>query len=299
MSRKDWPEGAWSTSQKSLLRRCPKAHKLRYQHGIVPKATPSEALLIGTGFHRVRELVTLEVLRGNETDEDVWQSAIETARAECPDGPASLEITRLARAYMKRYGTANAGYGDNLVVEGSEKVLLGGELHQAHGGFAAIADAVLLASGGQSSGWFDDVVVNAESRRWLVETKTTGRTPSGTIDEIAAERRIWDQCLSLAYCGWKTYGEIPGVLYDIVVKTKTVGFLRVPVVLTEEELLRWEAEQIEAEQLFGLSCANRDACAPPVGFRCDYFDFCYGTADDKEQLYELRRGRELSGPEEV
>lgn len=286
MSRKDWPEGAWSTSQKSLLRRCPKAHKLRYQHGLVAKGYANDALLIGTGFHRVRELVCLEVLRGGETTDDVWQAAIETARAECPSGPVSLEITRLARAYMQRYGTDNAGYGENFIVEGSEKVLLGGGLHAAYGGFAAIADAVLLTA--------DD-----EARRWLVETKTAGRTPAGTIDELAAERRTWDQCLTLAYCGWKTYGEIPGVLYDIVVKNKSPVFLRVPVLVTEAELLKWEAEQIEGEQLFGLSCANRDACAPPVGFRCDYFEFCHGTDEDREQLYTLRVGRELSAPEDV
>lgn len=287
MSRKDWPEGAWSTSQKSLLRRCPKAHKLRHQHGLVPKAVVSEALLIGTGVHRVRELVTLEALRGEETTDSVWQQAIETARAECPSGPASLEITRLARAYMQKYGTANAGYGDDFIVEGSEKVLLGDALHAAYGGFAAIADAVL----------FD--TARAPEQRWLVETKTAGRTPAGTIDEIAAERRTWDQCLALAYCGWKTYGEIPGVLYDIVIKNKVVAFLRVPILITEAELLKWEAEQIEGEQLFGLSCANRDACAPPVGFGCDYFKFCHGTDEDREQLYTLRTGRELSAGDAV
>lgn len=284
MSRsKDWPEGAWSTSQKSLLHRCPKAHKLRYQHGLVTRSAPSDALLIGTGFHRARELVTLEVLRGGETTEECWQQAIETARAECSSGPASLEITRLVRAYMQRYGLENAGYG-SLVVEGAEKVLLGGNLHAAYGGFGAIADAVLV----------DDAGV-----RWLAETKTAGRTPSGTIDELAAERRTWDQCLSLAYCGWKTYGDAPGVLYDIVVKNKTPVFLRVPVLVTEAELLKWEAEQIEGEQMFGLSCANRDACAPPVGFRCDYFEFCHGTDEDREQLYTLRTGRELSADGDV
>ena len=283
MSRsKDWPEGAWSTSQKSLLHRCPKAHKLRYQHGLVAKGEPSDALLIGTGFHRVRELVCLEILRGGETTDDVWQQAIETARAECSSGPASLEITRLVRAYMRRYGLENAGYGDGYSVEAAEKVLLGGDLHKAHGGFGAVADAVL----------FND-------RIWLVETKTAGRTPPGTIDELAAERRTWDQCLSLAYCGWKTYGDVPGVLYDIVVKNKTPVFLRVPVLVTEAELLKWEAEQIEGEQMFGLSCANRDACAPPVGFRCDYFEFCHGTDADREQLYTLRTGRELSADADV
>lgn len=293
MSRKDWPEGAWSTSQKSLLRRCPKAHKLRYQHGLVPRAVASDALLIGTGFHRVRELVTLEALRGGETTDSVWQHAIETARAECPSGPASLEITRLARAYMQKYGTANAGYGENFIVEGSEKVLLGGGLHREHGGFAAIADAVLFDASSECAVKFGYM------RRWLVETKTAGRTPPGTVDELAAERRTWDQCLSLAYCGWKTYGEIPGVLYDIVVKNKTVAFLRVPVLVTEAELLTWEAEQVESEQLFGLSCANRDACAPPVGFGCDYFKFCHGTDEDREQHYTLRTGRELSAGDAV
>ena len=282
MSRsKDWPEGAWSTSQKSLLRRCPKAHKLRYQHGLVTREMPSDALLIGTGFHRVRELVCLESLRGGETTDDVWQQAIETARAECASGPASIEITRLARAYMQKYGLENAGYGEDFIVEGSERVLLGGDLHRAHGGFAAIADAVLR---------------DACAMPWLVETKTAGRTPPGTIVELAEERRTWDQCLSLAYCGWKTYGEIPGVLYDIVVKNKTPVFIRVPVVLSEAELLKWEAEQIEGEQMFGLSCVNRDACAPPVGFGCDYFKFCHGTDEDREQLYTLRAGRELSAP---
>lgn len=280
MSRAGWPDGAWSHSQFATLRRCPKAHKLRYKRRLqLVGGEKSDALLIGSGFHRGRELVTLEALRGAETDRAVWDSAVAVASAECPSGPAAVEVVRLLRAYQLKYGCDNAGYGHEYEVAGAEQVFTAGDLHASIGGFASIADAHLIR--------------NIDGRHVLVEAKTAGRSPSGTIEHMAAERRTWSQTLSLAYCGWQELGEIPLILYDIVVKNTKPVFFRVPVEVTEADLLRWRAEQEELEQLVPLSCANRDACAPPVGFRCEFFDYCHGSDEDRNAKYEIRPSREL------
>lgn len=284
--RGGWPEGAWSHSQFATLRRCPKAHKLRYKHRLqLVGGEKSPALMIGTGFHRGRELVTLNAVRGLETGSAAWDLAVNVASAECEHGPSAVEIVRLLRAYQLRYGNDNAGYGHEYEAVGAEKVLLGTGLHDDIGGLACIADAHLIR--------------NIDGRHVLVEIKTAGRTPTGSTDQMATERRTWSQTLTLAYCGWKTLGEIPLILYDVAVKTTRPGFVRIPVEVTEADLAAWEAEQRELEQLIPLSCANRDSCAPPVGFRCEFFDYCHGTDEDRSTKYESRDAAELSDSGDV
>lgn len=279
MSRAGWPEGAWSTSRFSTLRRCPKAHHLKYTQRISPLTAASAALLIGTAFHRGRELVAKLAAAGEPTGREQWAEAIALAAAECESGPASVEAVRLLRAYESRYGATNAGYGSEYTVLSAEQVFAARDLHRNLGGFAAIADAKLRRNDG---------------RLVVVEIKTASRSPAGSIEEAAAERKTWDQALALAYCVRDVEGEIPLILYDVAVKTTVPKFVRIPVEVTAEDLARWAEEHAELEQLVTLRCANRDSCAPPVGYRCDYFDYCHGDALDRERLYEIRPSREPS-----
>lgn len=269
MSRFDnWPKGAWSHSKWAELRRCPKAHDLKYNKRLYRIGKKPDALLIGEIFHRGVELVTIDALAGIDTTWEHWEAAMRMARKEHPkDVKVGLEATRLLAAYAKHYGPENAGYEPEYTITGTEEVLTGGDLHVEHGGYAAIADAILEDIHGPI----------------IVETKTAARMPSGTETELKRAIAMQDQVLGLAYCGYKRFGSIPRVMRNIVTKTNQVGFLRLLVDISDEALEKWERDQLESEQLIGLTCANRDACAPPMGFICNYFEHCHGTSTGMDQ----------------
>jgi hypothetical protein len=275
MSRFDnWPKGAWSHSRWAELRRCPKAHDLRYNQRLYRIGQRPEALEIGSCFHRACELIGLDVLAGHDThDTALWDEAIRIARSECKSPGAGLQATRLWGAYQKRWGHANAGYG-NATLLAVETVLTGGDLHSAVGGYAAIADAA----------------IEDERGIWIVETKTAARKPSGSDEEIERDIAMQDQVLGLTYCARLKWGDrVQGVLRNIVVKTSLVSFMRPFVEISNEAIDNWLRDQREAEQMVGLTCANRDACAPPMGFRCDYFDYCHASSlgDHEDAVAEL------------
>lgn len=276
-----WPRGAMSHSQWAELRRCPKAHHLKYGERLYRVGTKPQPLVIGDCFHRGLELVGLEAAAGRQTPSHVWDDAARLARAECESQTAGLEATRLLAAYAKHYGYENAGYGVDVDVLGVEDVLTGGDLHEAHGGYAAIADAVIEDAFGL----------------WIVETKTAARMPSGTEEELQRAIAMQDQVIGLAYCGAKRWPDRrPGILRNVVTKTNSVGFLRVPVRISDEALENWERDQLDAERLIGLTCANRDACAPVMGFPCQYFEHCHGTSlgldkDVVEAMYARKEQR--------
>jgi len=271
MGRKEWPRGAWSHSRFEVLRRCPRAHKIKYVERIVPLGLPPFNLEVGVGFHRVLEAVGNAVMLGEDSSPERWDAAVLEARGKCSDGKAALEVTRLGNSYQQRWGCANAGYPKDCKLIGVEKTLFGGTLHAAMGGYAAIADGLCEGSKGLE----------------VYEHKTAARMPSGSYEEVVRKLKVGSQACSLAYCAWKTLGEIPCVVRNIITKTKVPDVARFTLKFTEDELLKWEQDQVELEQLVGLTCANRDACAPVVGFECDYLAYCHGTEADKE-LYGPR-----------
>jgi hypothetical protein len=273
MGRENWPEGSWSHSQWALLRRCPRAHKLKYVHQIVRSGPASDALTIGSGAHRTLELVGAAAIANGSTDDETWTEALKSARAEL-DGHPAIEVTRLIHAYRTRWGDANAGYDPQYSVVGVESVLRAKTLHASLGGFAAIVDAELAH--------------DATGRITLVEHKTAGRGFSGVVSDYIAELKSRPQYAAIAYCGRDVYGYVPTVMHNLIVKTKVPTMYRVELEFTDDELDLWEAEQEELEAMAPLSCANRDNCAPAFGFKCDYFEHCHGTSADREKLYQLR-----------
>ena len=269
-----FPKTALSHSQLAELRRCPKAHKLKYRQGLMRKGPPGKALEIGTLFHRVLETVG-EQARWGETAVSDWDAALRNANHGVSDPSAMIEATRLIGAYRLHYGSGNAGYGDSEILA-VEEVLETPDLHRDAGGFAAIADAVVREYDGTLA---------------IYEHKTAGRCPDDD-EETRRELKTGSQAGALAYCARAVYKELPVVIRNVAAKTRVVGLQRVRLVFTDAELDRWAQEQEElVEQMLPLSCANRDACSPPLGFKCNYFEFCHGTDDERADLYEARKRR--------
>ncbi len=269
-----WPEGAFSHTRFATLRQCTHKHQLQYVQKLQRKGTKPLALAVGDGFHVSLEKVALMALGNEDLTVEDWEAAVTSAIAQCKlEGPAKLEVTRLVGAYRLRHGEDNAGYGSHYI-EHVEKILVAKDLHKDIGGFAAKADAITS---------------DVDGNLWAWEHKTSGRMPSGTDIEIASGIRSRPQMKALAYCARDTFGRNVGVMHNLVTKTKLVGFKRVAVTFTDRELDRWAEEQKKLEALIPLDIQNHDACDPPVGYRCQFFEKCH--SEDPvlhEQLFQIR-----------
>lgn len=285
-SWRDWPKGAWSHSKFSELRRCTRAFHLKYDQKLTRAGFRPAALEIGDIFHTALENIGNFSLREKFRDltVDDWEEACRQARLSVKADPRSgVEATRLVGAYRTHYDVQNAGFGDKHTLLGCEKVFLAKELHASLGGFASKADALTR----------DD-----DGFQWVWEHKTGGRMPSGTTDEIIRDVRSRPQMKALAFCARDTLGEPVGVMHNLTTKTRMPDFLRIPLVYSEDELSSWAENQTKLEALIPLDIQNCDACAPPVGFRCQFFEHCWGTDEEKELLYKIGRKPKTEEKEE-
>lgn len=268
----DWPKGAWSHSHWSSVRKCTRLAHLKYDLNLTPVGPAAPALQIGSYFHKALEAVGRNAMHGYETSRATWVSAMQEANMAAEDVDARLDGMRLVGAYSQHYGHENAGYGPGVEIHGVELVLTGGDLHAAIGGFAAIADA-----------WVEDL-----DGHMLYEHKTAARMPSGSPEDQVRHLKSRPQYPALAFCFRATHGFIPRVCHNLVTKTKTVGLRRNIIEFTDMELDDWAASQRELEPLAQLNFQNRDACAPTFGPACDFFHYCHGTEEEREQLYQIR-----------
>jgi hypothetical protein len=183
-----------------------------------------------------------------------------------------MKLTLVMSEYRRTFGFENAGYGP-YDIEATETTLTGGTLLASRGGFACIADAVIWTPNGRA----------------VVEHKFNAKQFYGEDEDIVRSLKLDDQVCALAYCGREKYGEIPRVLYNVCVKTKNPKFQRIWLDLSEEELASWEKDTQDVAQMLDLTCANRNACVPKGGgYKCSYVDYCYGTKEQQQTLYEVR-----------
>lgn len=263
----NWPVGAWSHSRWRTLRRCPRAHHLKYVERLYPIGLPNSALEIGSAFHHGLEVVGRAAALGKETTVGLWETASKLARARCHDPASGLEATRLLASYRQHYGANNAGFDGDYDVIAVEEVLPAPKLFESLGGFAAIADVVLRERDGGG------LVVG--------EYKTAARSPGGSTEELARKWAVEDQVLSLAYCAQVHFGELPKVLRRMTTKAKLVNHINVPITLTPGAVDEWAENAKELELMAGLKCANYDSCAPANSYVCDYFDHCHPGGETK------------------
>lgn len=273
-----WVEGWLSHSRMKELRRCTRAHHIKYDLKLEPKTPPSLPMQIGDYVHKVLEFVGGALICGDANTAELWQCGAVFASGEHSVDPldpkAVAEGARLVTAYRQRYGDERAGWGNYELVS-VEEVLPASTLHDSVGGYGAIADVVLKDEHG---------------RRIIAERKTAGTRPRKSEQEILRGLRTWSQLRSLAYCGRDQWGETPGIIYDLITKTKQVDFYRSPVIwFTDEELAEWEETERGLEQLLPLNIPNFDQCDLPWG-KCEYTDWCFDPLG-REILYQVRKKR--------
>jgi len=79
------------------------------------------------------------------------------------------------------------------------------------------------------------------------------------------------------------------ILINAIVKTKIPKFERVTLRFDSSRIDAWANEhRIMAPALLTLAnegCANYDSCAPEIGYRCQFFEYCHGVKEDRELLY--------------
>lgn len=262
----------WGSSRWAEIRRCPRAHKLSVIDNIRPAAL-SMPLAVGIAVHQVLAYAGLLAVHGEPMSE--------TELVECLDageikGPARAEAFRLLRAYFNRYGTAEAGFapGYRVVdVEVPMRADIGGVPYTAR----------------------IDVVLEQRGLLTPCDHKTRGHAVP--FDVLGA----WStkpQFLGQAYLARETLGPrwSGEILINAIVKTKVPGFSRVPLRLAPERIDGWAREHsLMAPGLLALAeigCANFESCAPEVGMRCQFFEYCHGSDRDRETLYQRKEKKD-------
>lgn len=275
--RSNWPVGAWSYTQSSELARCNRAHTLRYVRGVSLLANKPLPLSVGDYGHKVLEYVGRECLRGSPADDHAYEEGARQAQMSIDDLDAIIEGTRLIGAYRMRYGDELAGW-DGWDLVDVERTFRAKDLHASIGGYAQIADVVLRDPG--------------DGKLCIAERKFLARRPNG-IDKdperVIRGLRTRPQLLGLAFCARDELGEVADIIYDVIVKTRVVGFERIRVPIDNELLDRWGEDQHKREKLIGLDIPNWDQCDPPYGFPCWAFDWCHGTTADRVILYQIKK----------
>jgi hypothetical protein len=79
------------------------------------------------------------------------------------------------------------------------------------------------------------------------------------------------------------------VCWNEIVKTVTPQFGRTEVQPTDKQIAAWyEQSRVQASMMSLDSSApfcNLDACAPVIGSRCRFFDWCHGSGEARALHY--------------
>jgi len=255
----------WGSSKWAELRRCPRAYKLRVVQNVRPRGGIDNNLAIGIAVHQVLAFVGLLSTRGIVATESDMMEALD----QLPPGPPRSEAFRLLRGYFMRHGYTNAGLPEPLY---DVEVLLEAAVGALP--YTARVDAVTVGPTGLFTPW---------------DHKTRGTTVPWGASETWATR---PQFLGHAYLARAVWGDrwSRRVMVNAIVKTKTPGYERVELAISDFAIDRWAEEQsTQAPRLLELAasgCANYDSCAPEIGRRCQYFSYCHGNDSDRESMYE-------------
>lgn len=130
-----------------------------------------------------------------------------------------------------------------------------------------------------------DLVVREQATDliWFVDHKTRGQSPSREDPEgaIRREARVRAQFLgtSLALREHYNLDYNPGVIVDVIVKTKEIALFRVPVVLGSHQLSMWRAAQAEHARKRSAGEQPRPNLRECVGVYgpCWAYEQCHGN----------------------
>lgn len=279
----------FGSSRIAELQRCPTAHDLKYTQRIFPK---KEAAYFDAGriTHAGQRYINEGVIAGEVRD---WHEVIKAAHEERADKIAAglakpvawdeedpiLTAEDCLTKYYGTYGLDNGGWPEAVKLLHVELFLEDKELRAT-----CRADLVVSLAG--------DIVIP--------DTKTRSKVLPKDREEYARELRTNEQFLRLSALAQVHFNtpEPPAVWLDAIIKTanppkdKELKWPvdRLMVRFTQSDIDRWRenaARMIAVEDAMRRLpvVRNYHSCAPPIGSRCQYFDYCYGSETQRDEKF--------------
>ena len=296
-------------SRWAAFHECETKHHLLFHQHVRPKKRPL-APDIGTLVHIA--LAAQELAAKNNLQLQLWQEAIRTSHRP-PE--VTLEATRLVAGYFLFWGVDNGGWGEGTKLIGIEEYLSAAEANSASGksykvgrpiGFPhsystrydQIVETWLRSDDGEL---LKNIAYPVRSKA-LVDHKTRG-TRIKDVRKFVRLAHADTQFLGHAYLWRERTGEHLPVIYNAIVKTKVPEYMRIVIHYKDEELDRWAANQakIELRRLPLMqdpehdTLMNYEACVPPIGSPCDFFDWCHGDEQSRLDNYYMAEAGERYG----
>ena len=263
----------FGSSRWASWRACPYSHHLRYRLGLKPTDTEGY-FAVGIALHAVLAYSA----RGIERD---WRDMQRYLELHSKLDPAVIaECERLCEAYFLRYGDELGGFGDAKAIRGVELKL------QTWRPFAYSGRV--------------DLLINAGSGPVVVDHKTRSRKVPDDSEEYIRDLATRPQLLGLSWLTRRCYKlpYYPPVCLNEIVKTRVPQFYRTTVPMHPEAVDAWVANERLARRRMKLDrpthmrrgdesliLRNYDSCAPVIGSRCQYFDWCHGTKRQRHDNY--------------
>lgn len=273
----------WGSSRWATHNRCGQEYDLRYNRKIrrLPMTAgvtdPSKAnpLNVGTLVHGGIRLVETGSMTAAAAIEALGDAAALNPRFSRFD---VAEAERLLTAYWAHWGEEYAGWREGVIVEATE--------------------LQLKAAGLQHTGAVDTLLRYPDGSVAIVDTKTRAQKLPDDCERLFATN---PQFLSLSYMLQELMDldSPPPVIVNAIVKTKVPDFDRPVVRFTQTQVDRWAGNQRLIEEQnerhvergskpsgdTRLYTMNYNACAPPFGYKCDYFDYCHALGDEARALH--------------
>lgn len=265
----------YGSSRWAAWRACGYKHHLRYRLGVRPTDT-EDYFSVGIALHAVLAYSARGIDRS-------WRDMVRWQELHSSLAPEVVaECSRLVEAYFFRYGDGLAGFEDARAIRGVELKL------QRWRPFAY-------------SGRIDLLVTTA-SGPLVVDHKTRGRKVPDDTEEYQRDLSTRPQLLGLSWLARKCLKlpYYPPVCLNEIVKTRVPQFARTTVPMDPARVDAWVRNEKLARSRMRLDrlthrsrrddtsiLRNYDSCAPVIGARCQYFDWCHGTERQRHDLYTV------------
>jgi hypothetical protein len=303
-------QSPWGSSRFNLWHRCRKAHDLRHAQGLVSLGDRPKYFGIGSLTHAGINFLQRGVIAGEATPRN-WELVIEAAAAKLP-GEICDEAWRLLSAYFAHWGVECAGWPEGSKILGAELFLQDGLADPngcaVCGGSGGGCDPATACGACNGSG-ADLLTGGAFALPYTARADTVLELPSGEIvipdtktrrSAFPEERQQYAQGLAtrpqFTGLAWLVrrhlkLDEPPHIWVNAIVKTKIPKFDRLLVRMTPEAVAAWEKDHraVAAAMARGDEpIPNRSECAPDMGSRCEYFDWCHGNDELRARKFTKR-----------
>lgn len=298
------------SSRESMWRRCRFAHHLAYVEGVKPQYedvtgwgdsddAPERPAYFGVGQILHSALAYLHHGYGDPGDVIAYL-------LEAPDEHALanvVEAERLLDAYLNHHNCAILGptWAERCGwAAGTEMLACERYVEQQCGVLPVTTrlDLVVKLPDGTIA------VVDHKSRSTAPPGGCGGKRDSWRYEEWIKGKSVTPQVVRASWLAQREWqlSAPPPVIVNVTVKTKVPQFDRALVEVKPETVQRWLAqrrseaqqqvvEQREYDNFTHLPLQNWDACAPELGSRCQYFNWCHGTDYHRERYYTQAKGK--------